>query len=309
MKIALLFVCLNNQYWPYLRDVITDCDNNFLTNRKLGHTVDYFSWTDMPEDVTYGATVFPTESVSWPSPTLMRYHMFLQQEEKLKDYDYIFYLDADMRVVSPIGNEILGEGLTMAEHPMYAFQRSYYAPLEPNPESSAFTKRLGMVAVDDDGKQWFKPLYAAGGFQGGKAKDFIEAMKSMKNTIDRDIGKNYIAIWNDETHWNKYLSEYKGHLTVLSPSYVYPDSLIKEYYEPRWGKSYVPKIITLTKPFTVSKEGGAAVRKMLGVAEPQIQNFKCPECADIINWDGVVIEEIIKCTGVGQPHQVKGKKI
>jgi hypothetical protein len=248
-KVALLFICLNPPYWPYLRDVIHDAKKHFLKK----HQVDFFTWSDIPEDTTYGATVFPTEPAQWPYPTLMRYHLFLQQEEILKDYDYIFYLDADMRIVDTVGDEILGQGLTMAEHPMYSLRREYIPPYEPNANSTAFIPRLGCIIPTPDGKPWFKPLYAAGGFQGGVAKDFIAAMKEMKKAIDKDFMANYIAIWNDESHWNKYLYEYKGHLTVLSPSYVYPDSLIEQYYVKVWGQNYKPIIITLTKPFTLTK--------------------------------------------------------
>ena len=86
----------------------------------------------------------------------------------------------------------------------------------------------------------------------------------MKNLVDTDMINNYIPIWNDETAWNKYLEKTPDDLVVLTPSYIYPDSLIKEYYEPKvWGCSYQPKIITLTKKFTTSKEGGDAVAKML----------------------------------------------
>jgi histo-blood group ABO system transferase len=257
-KVALMFICLNTPYWPFLKDVIEDCRKNFLTE----HKVDFFTWSDMPEDVSYGATVFPTEPITWPYPTLMRYHLFLQQEEVLKEYDYIFYLDVDMRVVASVGDEILGDGLTMAEHPMYSIRREYVPPYEPNNQSSAFIPRLGVV-INDNGKPWFKPLYAAGGFQGGTAKEFLKAMHAMKAGVDKDFNNNYVAIWNDESHWNKYLYGYEGHLTVLSPSYVYPDSLIEEYYVKVWGKNYTPKIVTLTKKFTTTKEGMDDLKKRL----------------------------------------------
>lgn len=258
-KIALLFICLNPNYWPYLKQVTEDARKHFLTN----HQVDFFTWSDIPES-TYGATVFPTEAVEWPYPTLMRFHLFLQQEEILKNYDYIFYLDVDMRIVDTITEEILGEGLTMAEHPMYSLRREYIPPYEPNQESAAFIPRLGCVITDPkSGRPWFKPLYAAGGFMGGKSATFIEAMKAMKATIDKDFMSNYIAIWNDESHWNKYLYGYRGHLTVLSPSYVYPDSLINEYYVKVWGCQYKPKIITITKPFSTTKLGGDELRAKL----------------------------------------------
>ena len=42
-KVALLFVCLNEHYWPYICQVIKDCKKNFLPH----HNVDYFVWTDI----------------------------------------------------------------------------------------------------------------------------------------------------------------------------------------------------------------------------------------------------------------------
>lgn len=361
-KIALVFICLNDHYWPYLAQVIKDCRQNFLPQ----HNVDYFAWTDFngdskkkllttlekiiqdwreapqekkqehintllavfsqiirlyevfypkqileavaelqrqgmafkrdgskfwiesirpmnDEDVLMfhavaqnilmlsfndldaslkGVNIIDTEPVQWPAPTLMRYHLFLNEEEKLKDYDYIFYMDADMRVVAKISDEILGAGITAAEHPMYSLRSQYIPPYEPNPNSTAYIPRPGKVVVDENGKTRFKPYYYAGGFQGGPASLFIEAMKEMKSNIDKDFNNNYIAVWNDESHWNKYLADHAPSI-VLSPSYIYPDSLIKEYYEPLWGRSYEPKIITLTKPFSLSQQGAEEINKFI----------------------------------------------
>lgn len=361
-KVALVFICLNDHYWPYLGQVIKDCRQNFLTQ----HDVDYFAWTDIndetknkilngiestiiawrqsaqekkqehvnailgmfaqivrlyeifyPKQITEavaelqrqgmtfkrdgskywvestrpltdtdievfhqtaknilllsfndlsetlkGVNVIETEPVQWPAPTLMRYHLFLNQEEKLKEYDYIFYMDADMRVVAKIGDEIIGDGLTAAEHPMYSLRKEYIPPYEPNPNSMAFIPRPGAITTDETGKSRFKPYYYAGGFQGGPANLFISAMKEMKKNIDKDFSNNYVAVWNDESHWNKYLYEHTPSI-VLSPAYIYPDSLIKEYYEPLWGRSYEPKIITLTKPFSLSAQGAEEINKFI----------------------------------------------
>jgi len=342
-KVALLFICVNERYWPYLKQVVEDCQKHFLPH----HLVDYFLWTDIPKEDTdtYKArldqllpneiyqriiadgsrpndqwwpreviqetvnfvrgikdvTITETEPIEWPAPTLMRYHLFLQQEEKLKDYDYVFYLDADMRVVDKISDEILGEGLTAAEHPMYALRPQYIPPYEPNKDSTAYIKRLGTV-VDDGGKPRFKPHYLAGGFQGGVAKNFIAAMKRMKANIDIDFNNNYTAIWNDESHWNKYLWDYRGPLTVLSPSYVYPDSLINEYYIPVWGKDYPKKIITLTKPFSLSKQAGSELNQFLGVKEEK--KFQCPHCLDMFDTPGMRVNRVVQCPGKGQAHQL-----
>ena len=227
-----------------------------------GSEIDFLVWSDMPKDYLQGITVFPTEPVGWPIPTLLRYNLFLEQEEKLREYDYVFYCDADMLFVSRVGEEILGEGLTAAQHPMYALSRELIPPYEPNPKSTAFIPRPGRVMSKGD-KKWFQPYYYAGGFQGGRPEAWIKAMKTMKKEVEKDLSMGYVAVWNDESHWNKYLFK-NPPAVVLSPSYIYPDSLIKEYYQTKiWGRAYVPKLVTLTKKFSLSKQGGVALTQML----------------------------------------------
>lgn len=262
-KVGVMFICINYPYWQYLKPVVDGVKGLFLP----GHDVEVMLWSDLqnlPEnkDVNYGATVFPVDSIEWPYPTLNRYKYFLQQEEYLKKFDYIFYLDLDMRIVNVVGDEILPkDGLMAAQHPMYALRPNMWLPYEPNEKSAAYFKQPGRV-VEKDGKKMFEPLYAAGGFQGGKTEKFIDAMKAMQAGIDSDLDHGYIARWNDESHWNKYLYDHPPEI-VLDPSYVYPDSMINEYYERIWGRKYNPRIMTLTKPFSTSKEGGQAAREMM----------------------------------------------
>lgn len=284
-KVAFCWICVNEPYWQYAETMINGAKQFFLP----GHQVDYFLWSDMPSEKSglkkkaeknafvdgyneaidqtgrqkLGATIFPIDPSPWPMPTLMRYHLFLQQEEILKDYDYVFFCDVDMQFVNVVGDEILGKGLTAALHPGYAIDKKLWPPYEPNKQSASFINRPGMV-INDGGKPRFMPMYFAGGFQGGTAKEWFKAMHAMKDLIDRDLNQNYTPIWNDETAWNKYLEKTPEDLTVLTPSYIYPDSLIKEYYEPKvWGCPYVPRIITITKTFSLTKEGGDAVQRMI----------------------------------------------
>src|SRR3990167_5939326 len=259
-KVAILTVCLNKEYHQYLSPMIESAKKFLLK----GSEIEFLVFSDLPPktDLGKGVTIFPTEPMGWPAPTLCRYNLFLEQAEKLREYDWVFYCDADMLFVSRVSEEILGEGLTAAQHPMYALAQEYIPPYEPNPKSTAYIPRVGRL-VEKDGKKKFQPFYFAGGFQGGRPEDFIKAMKVMKKNIDSDLSKGYISIWNDESHWNKYLFK-NPPAVVLSPSYIYPDSLIKAYYQTKiWGRSYVPKLITLTKKFSMSREGGVALSQML----------------------------------------------
>lgn len=256
-KIAVVCISLNPEYWQYLPPMIESARKFFLK----GHEVDFICWSDMPAESKVDAKVIPTESHQWPLPTLMRYHLFLREEKLLSEYDYIFYCDADMKFVSRVGDEVLGN-LVGAQHPMYAVRKGVIPPYEPNPNSTAFIPRTGRV-IEENGQKRFEPLYFAGGFQGGRSDVFIKAMKVMKDKIDEDFQKNsYTAIWNDESHWNKYCYENTPDV-VLNPSYIYPDSLIKQYYVKVWGRNYVPKLVTITKKFSLTKDGGTNITQTL----------------------------------------------
>ena len=263
-RVAVVTICLNGIYWPYLGKMVDSAKKFFLKD----HEVDYFTWSDMPPEHLPGIKVFPTEPFAWPLPTLKRYHLFLQQEELLSQYDFIFYIDADMLFVSRVGDEVLGDGLTLAQHPMYALSQKYIPPYEPNSESKAFIPRLGRI-IDLEGKKRLEPIYAAGGFQGGRSDSFIKAMKVMKEWTDEDFANNYVPIWNDESIWNSYLFRLTptGVLpegtVVLGPSYVYPDSLNKLYYQRVWGRNHLPRLVTLTKPFSLTKEAGVHLNTTL----------------------------------------------
>src|SRR3990167_495425 len=248
-KVAILTVCLNKEYHQYLSPMIESAKKFLLK----GSEIEFLVFSDLPPktDLGKGVTIFPTEPMGWPAPTLCRYNLFLEQAEKLKEYDWVFYCDADMLFVSRVGEEILGEGLTAAQHPMHQVRREYNPPYEPNKKSTAYIPRPGRV-VEENGKKRFQPLYFAGGFQVGRPEAFIKAMKEMKKTIDKDLMNGYVSIWNDESHWNHYLFKNPPAI-VLSSSYIYPDSLINQYYRPLWGRNFCPKIITLTKKFSMSK--------------------------------------------------------
>lgn len=249
-RVAVVVICLNEPYWQYLADMILSARKFFLQ----GHQVDFIVWSDMPENNGIKAKIIPTEPFKWPLPTLYRYHLFLKEEQILSEYDYIYYVDADMRFVSRVGDEVLGN-LVGAQHPMYAMRRNYIPPYEPNQKSTSFIPRPGRM-IEENGQKRYEPLYFAGGFQGGRSDIFIKAIKEMREMIDTDFTKNnYIPIWNDESAWNAYLFRNPPTL-VLNPSYVYPDTLVKSYYHKVWGRDYVPRLVTITKKFSLTKGAG-----------------------------------------------------
>lgn len=258
-KVAIVMISLNEPYWQYVKPCIDSLRRFFLK----GHDLDFILWTDMPKEMgnEMGAKIVPTEPHKWPTPTLMRYHLFLREEALLSEYDFIYYVDADMAAVTKIGDEVIGD-IVGAVHPMYYIRSEYNPPYEPNKDSTAYIPRSGRI-IETDGKKRLQPLYFAGGFQGGRADLFIKAMKVLKDMIDKDfMENNYVAIWNDESYWNRYLFE-NPPTVVLNPSYVYPDTLVNTYYRKAWGRNFVPKLVTITKKFSLSKQAGNNLKQTI----------------------------------------------
>jgi histo-blood group ABO system transferase len=55
--------------------------------------------------------------------------------------------------------------------------------------------------------------------------------------IDEDLEKGIIAVWHDESHWNRYCID-NTPTTILSPSYCYPEG---------WNANYERKLLALDK--------------------------------------------------------------
>ena len=77
-----------------------------------------------------------------------------------------------------------------------------------------------MAQIDDcDAKYYFQ-----GAINGGKTREFLEAIRHLSANIRKDLSRNIVAVWHDESHWNKYLSQ-RNDVRVLSPSYMYPEGV------------------------------------------------------------------------------------
>lgn len=143
----------------------------------------------------------------WPLPTLLRYHIMTRNEYLLPDdnSDFIFYIDADMEFVRPVGDEILGD-LVAVQHPGFFGQPRHAFTYETNQRSRA-------CVYPHEGTHYF-----AGGFQGGSREHYGKAMAWMRDAINEDLRNHVIAEWHDESMWQRYLIGTPP-TVILSPDY------------------------------------------------------------------------------------------
>ena len=79
--------------------------------------------------------------------------------------------------------------------------------------------------------------YYAGGFNGGKSKNFLTMAKTIATWRKSDQNKNIIPIWHDESYMNKYMFLNPPTLE-LDPSYCYPEN---------WQLPFIPRLVSLYK--------------------------------------------------------------
>ena len=220
MKIGLLIIA-TGKYDTFIPPLFKSVQKYFMT----GHEVKMFVFTDgtIPENDT--VVRFEQEHMGWPHPTLRRYEIFDKHSDVLSEVDYLFYCDADMRFVAPVGDEILPDtetGLVGTEHPgFYGGRRGTY---ENRQESLAYVS-------NNEGSTYF-----AGGFNGGTSEAFLKMIKTLANNIQEDLKNNIIAVWHDESHMNRYFINNPP--KKLNPSYCFPES---------WSIPFEKKLLALDK--------------------------------------------------------------
>lgn len=206
-RVGLLLIA-TGKYDVFLKPLLDSVDKFFFT----GEPIDIYIFSDKPYKDQYSerinVQVIQIKHYPFPYATLYRYKHFDQYKHILNS-EYLFYLDVDMKVVAPVGEEILG-GIVCVQHP--GFYKGGWGSQGCSPDSLAYLPK-----EKQDG-------YRAGGFQGGKREQYLEACNILNARIQDDESRKVLAEHNDETHWNWYIKMLAHNIKLLDCSYCYADS-------------------------------------------------------------------------------------
>jgi len=212
-----LLVMATGKYISFVEPLINSAESYFCKD----HNVTYFIFTDGQVPIRENVVSVFQSRLGWPYDTMMRYHSYFGASELLAQQDYLFACDADMRFCDVVGDEILGERVA-TQHPAFVGNRGTY---ETNPASTA-------CIYGHEGT-----AYYAGGFYGGTSAEMLQIFRICMQNVDMDLSRGHIAVWHDESHWNRYCIDHKP-TVVLTPSYCYPES---------WGLPYHKRLLALDK--------------------------------------------------------------
>ena len=214
-----LLVMATGKYTYFVPPLIKSAEKHFCRN----HDVTYFIFTDGYIESIPNANIITLyeKRLGWPFDSMLRYHVYAKHKDLISSQDYLFACDADMLFVGRVGDEILGERVA-TEHPGFVGKRGSY-------ETSQLSKAC---VLPSEGKQYF-----AGGFYGGTRNEFFKILDTNIKNIDEDYSCGLIAVWHDESHWNRYCID-NPPTVILNPAYCYPES---------WNLPYPRKLLALDK--------------------------------------------------------------
>lgn len=219
MKIAILYIC-TGRYNQFFADFHQSCEEHFL---KGTAELEYFVWTD---DLNLcdasNVHLIKKECAGFPADSLFRFEMFLQVEDLLREFDYIYFLNANAKIVEPVGTEILPDerGLVAALWPTREAQPAWRFPYERNRKSLAY--------IAPHHPPYF---YYMGGINGGTSEEYLGMVKTCACNIRTDYDNGIIAAVHDESHINRYLREHS--CKVVSREYCWPEERKPIGFQPK----------------------------------------------------------------------------
>lgn len=212
MKIAILYICTGkyNQFW----DGFYQSSEEYFLKEKAEK--EYFVFTDNMELCKdKNVHLHYRECQGFPFDSLFRFDLFLSIEKEIADFDYIYFFNANMQFVKPVGEEFLPAeedgNLVAVLHPLIFRRPFFFYSYERNKKSLAYIPLM----------RHHQYRYYMGSLNGGRAKEYLELVRTCAKNTRIDYDKGIIAMVHDESHLNRYLFDHK--CKALEPSYAYPE--------------------------------------------------------------------------------------
>jgi len=187
----------------------------------------------------------------WPLVTLHRYRTICEAAGLLRrSVKYVYYLDADLRVVAPLLPEDMEHPLIGVAHPgWFRHPRIPYGTPEYRRDHAFF--------YDPYTYRQYGIPYLASGVQGGEVDTYLDICKLLRDMIASEEQAGRIPLWHDESAWNWVVRDrlrFDLHTHILDPSYCYcpahphPDATPRIVANPEPRPHHPPKPLLKPKP-------------------------------------------------------------
>lgn len=230
-RIGLNVICTRN-YHIYLNQLLGGVRDNFFRDDE----VHVFLFTDRErDDLVPGITVHQKiiPSYGFPEASMMRFDLFGKSRLWYAEHaiDFLYFMDVDLEVVSPIGREALPtpetNGLVAVQHARMWFAEGTW---DDNPECNAYVPPA------------MRSMYYVGGVYGGSFLPFVVMCDVLAEMTRQDLDNGITAKWHDESYTNMYFAYSPP--KELPPTYCWPPEQPPELKEAGFTD---PKVVCIVK--------------------------------------------------------------
>ena len=206
-------------YSVFWKDFFLSAEENLFPEAQK----EYFVFTDKSDTLDFVSSnnvkIIEQEDLGWPFNTMKRFEMFNRISDKLEEFDYIFFANANAKFVKKLSIDIINfkKDYIVAEHPGYHFAAKEDKPFERRIESKAFTPY-------DDGR-----YYVQGAFYGGKASSFLKMTKELDKLTKIDLNHDIVAVWHDESFLNMFVAKNIEKVQILGWQYLFFEERVFPY--------------------------------------------------------------------------------
>ena len=232
MKVAITFIG-TNKYLDFLPKYYENVEKYFLPNTEK--TI--FAFTDGElNDTPDNLKVYHQEHLEWPYITLKRFEIINKARKEIDKHDWLVFIDGDALPVTTITEEefFTNKPLFGVHHPWH------FLGMEPHTQApGAYDQNPNSEAYVDTSKG-LPEVYYQGCFWGGKVPNVCAMIDELEARVNRDLEKDVVALWHDESQINKYFLERLDMVHTYGPEYAFPE-VFKDYCQ------FSPKIVHLAK--------------------------------------------------------------
>uniref|UniRef100_A0A3B5AHT8 Globoside alpha-1,3-N-acetylgalactosaminyltransferase 1-like n=1 Tax=Stegastes partitus TaxID=144197 RepID=A0A3B5AHT8_9TELE len=213
-RIALVVFAVG-KYTRFLKDFLESGEKYFL----YGFRVTYYVFTDNEHEVPKVSCVENTITVltvpsakRWQDVVLgrMKWATIAIDKQIRGEADYLFMMDVDSVFYNRFGAESLSPLSAVLHRLYFEYTKREDFPYERRPESKAYIP-------PDEGD-----YYYTAAVWGGCLEDMYKLVRYCYEQSEEDAKNNIEAVWQEESHLNKYLL-YNKPTKVLSSEYLSSD--------------------------------------------------------------------------------------
>ncbi|MBQ6772458.1 MAG: hypothetical protein IJP48_00175 [Synergistaceae bacterium] len=211
-SIGILYIC-TGKYIAFWESFHESFEKYFLPDT----IKNYYILTDKPENITQSERVkaYYIDPMPWPLITLLRFHYFTRFKDEIINNDYLMFANSNFVCREVIQEEEFlpndNQELSCVIHPGFYNRKARWCPYERNRKSRAY------VPYNIEGK------YVMGSLICGHSDKFMKMSEILASRINEDFNNRVIALWHDESQFNRYVLENSNSKRYLSPSFAYPE--------------------------------------------------------------------------------------